>query len=452
MGDGGTAMSSAAPPPPTGVLRGHSSEVTAARFVHADGAGLPLILSADADGELRMWSSRTHRAVATAAAHSKAVLSVHALEDGKVLSQGRDGYVRVWDATSGLRPIFSFAVDSYSFCHCAPSPSLRVDGSMAATEPPESSTVEQMAAATQPPPATQVPLEQPPSATATELLSAPLLAAPSVDAQTILVWDLRQSAPAVRLQPPKPSSGSSGGGGLIGPRVGMVMCMRFLPFMGSASSAELVTGWEDGSLHSFDLRSANVLGSAKLHTEPLLCLDIHPKGGLAVTGAADCAVSVVRLGAPRGDDGDSSRGSDGGHGGVSTRNLSLETQLSIPETHEGQGSGGISSIRIRPDGKLMVAGGWDRRLRVWQVRNWKPLAVLRQHSATVGTQRCPRPRPRPRPRSHPVLALMPPHHTTPHPATSLSLPLVHLAVSLSVPDCAMQYVNYQSNPSSLHRR
>eukprot|EP00966_Prymnesium_polylepis_P293907 6787824-Prymnesium_polylepis.1 len=83
-----------APPPPIGVLRGHSSEVTALRFGGLDGSGLPLLLSAAADGELRLWSTRTHRSVASVRAHENSVLAVHALADGKILSQGRDGAVR----------------------------------------------------------------------------------------------------------------------------------------------------------------------------------------------------------------------------------------------------------------------------------------------------------------------------------------------------------------------
>ena len=33
--------------------------------------------------------------------------------------------------------------------------------------------------------------------------------------------------------------------------------------------------------------------------------------------------------------------------------------------------------------KVFAAGGWDRRVRLWQWRKWKPLAVLAQHGGTV---------------------------------------------------------------------
>ena len=83
---------------------------------------LPLLLSAGGDGEVRLWSLRTHRAVASVAAHggagghSATVLAVHALGASTVLSQGRDGRVRAWDAADGaLRgPILELPAECYT--------------------------------------------------------------------------------------------------------------------------------------------------------------------------------------------------------------------------------------------------------------------------------------------------------------------------------------------------
>ena len=86
-----------------------------------------------------------------------------------------------------------------------------------------------------------------------------------------------------------------------------------------------------------------------------------------MTGSADCAVSIVGLAS----------------NGAEQEPFGSTTQLSIPATSEAMGSGGISSLALRPDGKLLAAGGWDRRVRVWQARKWKPLAVLKQHTNTV---------------------------------------------------------------------
>ena len=44
---------------------------------------------------------------------------------------------------------------------------------------------------------------------------------------------------------------------------------------------------------------------------------------------------------------------------------------------------GISSIKIRPDNKLVALGCWDGRLRLFSWKSYKPLAGLTEHSAEV---------------------------------------------------------------------
>ena len=58
-------------------------------------------------------------------------------------------------------------------------------------------------------------------------------------------------------------------------------------------------------------------------------------------------------------------------------------RLTVPVTNESSGAGGLSSVAVRPDGRIFASGGWDRRVRVWQWRKLKPLAVLKHHTATV---------------------------------------------------------------------
>ena len=158
----------AAPPPPHCVLRGHTAEVTAAHFGQSDGAGQPLLFSAAADGELRAWSLRTHRSVASIAAHAgSSVLALHALGTERLLSQGRDGFMRVWDVHAGLcGPVLELPVRSYNFCGCAPSLALTA---AAATDWEGNGGSEAGA-------------------------SPHLVAVPDMDAQLVVLWDLRQQA------------------------------------------------------------------------------------------------------------------------------------------------------------------------------------------------------------------------------------------------------------------
>lgn len=126
----------------------------------------------------------------------------------------------------------------------------------------------------------------------------------------------------------------------------------------------LLAGWEDGSLQRFELRGGSgPAASRRLHSEPLLCIDVDQKSAHALSGAADCKLCVTPL-------------AGGALGEPSA-------QLSVPVTNEASGSGGLSALSCRPDGKIFAAGGWDRRVRLWQWRKYKPIAVLKHHTATV---------------------------------------------------------------------
>ena len=95
-------------------------------------------------------------------------------------------------------------------------------------------------------------------------------------------------------------------------------------------------------------------------------MDVDAEGHVAVTGAADCKLCVARL--------------PGAKGAVG---VDLLHELPIPVTNEASGAGGIASVCIRPDCRIVASGGWDRRVRLWQWRKWKPLAILKQHTAGV---------------------------------------------------------------------
>jgi WD40 repeat protein len=44
---------------------------------------------------------------------------------------------------------------------------------------------------------------------------------------------------------------------------------------------------------------------------------------------------------------------------------------------------GFSEVRIRPDQKIFVSAGWDHRIRVFDCKKRSPLAILKNHTATV---------------------------------------------------------------------
>lgn len=44
---------------------------------------------------------------------------------------------------------------------------------------------------------------------------------------------------------------------------------------------------------------------------------------------------------------------------------------------------GVSCLRIRPDKKIFVSGGWDGRIRVFSWKSLRPLAVLTEHKKSI---------------------------------------------------------------------
>lgn len=112
------------PPGPVCVLRGHGCDAQAVAFLPLPAAlpgedddegdecggaaaapspGGSLLLSGDADGRARLWRTSTRRAVAEWRAHpaSAGVLAVGHLPapaPGGLLTQGRDGALRLWQA------------------------------------------------------------------------------------------------------------------------------------------------------------------------------------------------------------------------------------------------------------------------------------------------------------------------------------------------------------------
>lgn len=103
------------PPEPLGVLRGHGAAVHGVRFFSGS-----LLLSGGADGGLALWDARSRRPRARlGAAHSRAgVLHVGRTAGGAAVTQGRDGFVRLWDAerlADGCAPLSEFYCGSFSF-------------------------------------------------------------------------------------------------------------------------------------------------------------------------------------------------------------------------------------------------------------------------------------------------------------------------------------------------
>mmetsp|Transcript_44218 Transcript_44218/g.96466 ORF Transcript_44218/g.96466 Transcript_44218/m.96466 type:complete len:362 (+) Transcript_44218:92-1177(+) len=339
MGEGANASS----PAPKCVLRGHSAEVTVVKFwgcqqeagtLSLAAQQVPSLFSGSADGQLYLWNMRTHRVAAKVCAHANtSVQSIHPILGHQLVTHGRDGFIRIWDLKEKFSvPLLEMSCGSHAFCSCDVQPHEIVDSS------------------------DEGPL---------------MIACTTGDAQHVVIWDARQQQVAQHLEASTE----------VGPH-GMCMCIRY------SSAHHLLAGWEDGSAEMFDLRRGQSMDRRRLHKEPLLCLDVDPKKQFLITGAADCLLCLVPL--KQTDISiESATSVDTGQDNL----LGDPVTAQIPVTNESSGSGGISSVTIRPDRKVFATAGWDRRVRIWQRRSLKPLAVLRHHTSTVNAvqfSRCSR--------------------------------------------------------------
>lgn len=334
------SMAGHSPPEPVTVLRGHTSEVSAARF-HPDGERL---LTGDATGELRLWILATRRPVATlAGAHDGRVLGVHVDASGALAAQGRNGCVRVWE--SGLErgaPSLELRTGCFNFC--------RFDVLAARGEPARKW----------------------------------LVALPAFDGEDVVVWDLGSGTRAFELR-------RQSRGGADAPRVGMCTSVAFDGAGGPAP--RLLAGLEDGSVALWDVRMPDgAYESTKPHDEPVLCLAARPSAGLALSGAADrrlCALSVraraagADAAAAPATDARGTGAGTGRAGGAGTA-ISVAHAFELPVTNDAFDTGGINDLAVRADGRLFASAGWDRRVRLFELgKKWRPLAVLRHHTGAV---------------------------------------------------------------------
>ncbi|CAM9297448.1 unnamed protein product [Hapterophycus canaliculatus] len=158
-----------------------------------------------------------------------------------------------------------------------------------------------------------------------------VMLAPSMDQHSMSLWDLRNGRPSFSFSPRDAE------------RKGMVMCVRLLGESPSCASPFAVVGHDSGHLCVYDLRatSAEPLLESRLHTSPLLCVDVGSCGRQGVSGSADESINVFRL---------STRKASWGRG------ASCEVIKTFRVDHPG-----TSCVEIRRDQKLFVSGGWDHR-------------------------------------------------------------------------------------------
>lgn len=146
---------------------------------------------------------------------------------------------------------------------------------------------------------------------------------------------------------------------------GMAMAIKLF-YVKTHNSILLISGYEDGQamIHryteslSLKSNSMETLVAIKVHSQPILSLDLSPSRDFFITSSADA--QIVKIAIP-----------DLAEISKSMTNTPLK---SINTKHAGQ-----QGLSIRSDGKIFATAGWDARVRVYSTKSMRELAVLKWH-------------------------------------------------------------------------
>jgi WD40 repeat protein len=184
------------------------------------------------------------------------------------------------------------------------------------------------------------------------------------------------------------------------------MCLRL--FNGGAADGDgggcqtyLASLWENGQLYLWDSRKpsapfASTAAAAgpeakRMHDEPPLAFDLAVVGNgcgvRGVSGGADTHIGIFSASLPAGPDTSDTGDSVSLEGTAevlhqlrpsdpATEPITVEQRLEV-------GHAGVGSVAIRGDQRIFATGGWDKRVRVWDFKRLRPLAILKAHAGPV---------------------------------------------------------------------
>ena len=359
-----------APPEPEFVLRGHSHAVTALRFLDEQ-----RLVSGDVGGHCLLWNLATRRPVQNWAAAPLGVLELHA-HAGGLLTQTRDGRIRLWDLENLAEPTTTLATNSFFFARCAtvghsedyaapPLPSIPKETTRPAKKA-ESGIGAQLASDDD----EEEEVSMPPAKRWCDHVghARHLVLAPTEPPEATLLWDTRQSQPALKLAP------DAGDRTLVrkgdASVLGNAMAMRlWLPRAQPSSKPPLaLVGHENGRILAWDLAMPVPQICAKTprdsFSSPNVALDVNEEGTLLFAGGVEATAKAFRV-----------------EPGLLKPHGSLEvTCASINELDQHPG---VGQLALRGDGKVIASAGWDYRVRLFATKSLRRLAVLRYHDASV---------------------------------------------------------------------
>ncbi|KAL8606040.1 hypothetical protein ACOMHN_040038 [Nucella lapillus] len=173
--------------------------------------------------------------------------------------------------------------------------------------------------------------------------ASPLAALPSQSSSIQLV-DLKSRSPIRTLTPPSSNE------------LGLCMCMCAVPDP-TGLATKLVAGYESGKMILWDVGSGKIQHERSVHEDAVMCLS--------------CSSATLNRGLA---------------GSVSERlvmwTLSDAGKIEIIREVDCTNPG-FNDVAIRPDDRIAVTAGWDKLVRVFNVKSLRPLAVLAYHRESV---------------------------------------------------------------------
>lgn len=137
--------------------------------------------------------------------------------------------------------------------------------------------------------------------------------------------------------------------------LGHISCIRSIQRNGQDY---ILAGYESGNILTWDIRDLtttinNTIGNDIILNEFPMTIDYDPITNRGLCGGSNDKLTLFSY---------------------QRQSMDLIKQCEI-----GIKNAGINCIKIRPDQKVFVSGGWDGRIRIFSWKSLRPLAVLTEH-------------------------------------------------------------------------
>lgn len=339
-----------------------------------------LLASGSMDGTVRLWEatrvSRSQgRLLAILEGHAGGVLDVALSGDGHIVAAGNyDGTVSLWEATPSRASLWRLLANAEGHIGPVVGVALSGDGRLLASGGVDGTarlweTSGGRLLAT---------LEGHTSLVYGVALSEDgrLLASCSMDG-TIRLWDATPGGPLTGVSPPGRLLA------ILQGRTGMVLGVAL-----SGDGRLLASGGANGTVQVWEAPSGRLLATLQGHASLIHRVALSGEGRLLATCSLDGAVKL--WGTTPGEPGTRAAAEltptagrvAGGNAFATVTECDIEPPVRLQAILLGH-TNGYSSVALSGDGRLLVGGSFDTKVRLWEVSSGHLLATLQGHNGGV---------------------------------------------------------------------